>query len=71
MSRKTVVVSDQSGELIDNATKGATITIAFGDARRGNFVADLTADEAQAIVKGMNARQQQRRGRKPKSESAS
>lgn len=65
MARKTVIVSDMSGEPIEEG-KGAVITVRYNDARRGQAVLDVTDAEADAIaVKG---RRQARRGRKPKAD---
>jgi hypothetical protein len=64
MARKTVVVSDLSGETIQEG-QGAKVRIVFDDARRGAIEMDVTADEAKAI--GAKGRQVARRGRKPKS----
>jgi hypothetical protein len=66
MARKTVRVSDQSGDVIPDG-KGATLRITYADARRGAHQADLTDDEAAAIVSATNARPAARRGRRPKS----
>jgi hypothetical protein len=66
MARKTVLVSDQSGEMVPEG-KGAVLRITYSDARRGSFVADLTDSEAQSIVGKTNAKPVARRGRKPKS----
>ena len=68
MARKTVRVSDQSGDVIADG-KGATLRITHSDARRGAHEADLTDDEAQAIVSATHARPAVRRGRRPKSSS--
>ncbi|RDI73544.1 hypothetical protein Gocc_2685 [Gaiella occulta] len=65
MARKTVFVSDLSGDLIDEG-KGATITIKFADARKGTIVLDVTDAEADEL--GRKGRKQARRGRRPKSE---
>jgi hypothetical protein len=64
MARKTVVVSDLSGDVIEEG-QGAKVRIAFDDARRGSIELDVTADEGKAM--GANGRQVARRGRKPKS----
>jgi hypothetical protein len=64
VARKTVVVSDLSGETIADGN-GAKVRIVFDDARRGSIEMDLTADEAKAM--GAKGRQVARRGRKPKS----
>jgi len=63
MARKTVVVSDLSGETIEEG-KGAKVRISFADARSGSIELDVTADEARAM--GVKGRQVARRGRKPK-----
>jgi hypothetical protein len=64
MARKTVLVSDQSGqEILDG--KGAKVRITFDDARSGSIEMDVTAEEARAM--GAKGRQVARRGRKPKS----
>jgi hypothetical protein len=64
MARKTVVVSDMSGEQIAEG-KGAKVRITFDDARSGSLELDVTADEARAM--GAKGRQVARRGRRPKS----
>jgi hypothetical protein len=64
MARKTVLVSDLSGEEIQEG-QGAKVRIVFDDARRGSLEMDVTADEAKAI--GAKGRQVARRGRRPKS----
>ena len=48
MAKKTVRVSDVSGEEIEEG-KGATVTIRFADARRGALVLDVTDAEAEAM----------------------
>lgn len=67
MARKTVLVSDLSGESIADG-KGATIRVTFKDARRGTYEADVTDSEAEAFIK-TGARSVARRGRKPKASS--
>jgi hypothetical protein len=62
MARKTIVVSDMSGEAIPEG-KGATIRITFHDARKGIRELDVTDAEADAI----GGRPAKRRGRRPKS----
>jgi hypothetical protein len=64
MARKTVVVSDMSGEQIPEG-KGAKVRITFDDTRSGAIEMDVTADEARAM--GAKGRPVARRGRKPKS----
>jgi hypothetical protein len=68
VARKTIVVSDLSGNAIQEG-KGARITINFDDARKGTIVIDATAEEAEEI--GKKGRRQARRGRKPGSATAS
>jgi hypothetical protein len=63
MARKTVVVSDMSGDQIPEG-KGAKVRITFDDARSGSIEMDVTADEARAM--GAKGRQVARRGRRPK-----
>ena len=60
MARKTIRVSDQSGE--DPDGKGATVRITFADARKGVRELDLTDAEADRL----GGRAVARRGRKPK-----
>ena len=44
MARRTVLVSDLSGDAIAEG-KAATVTIRFTDARKGVYVLDVTAQE--------------------------
>jgi hypothetical protein len=60
VARKTIRVSDQSGDEIPEG-KGATFRITFADARKGVRELDLTDAEAEKLG-GRAAR----RGRKPK-----
>jgi hypothetical protein len=63
MAKKTIYVSDLTGKEIDDAN-AATVTIRYSDARRGQVVLDVNADEvADLAAKGTK---QARRGRKPK-----
>ena len=66
MARKSVFVSDLSGEEIAE-DKGATVTIRFTDARKGTIVLDVTDAEGEKL--GEKGRKQARRGRRPKLES--
>jgi hypothetical protein len=61
MARKTVLISDMSGDPIPDG-KGAVIRITFRDARRGVRELDVTDAEAE----GFGGRPVARRGRKPK-----
>ena len=63
MARKTIYVSDLTGAPIGEGD-GAVLTIRYADARRGQVVLDVNADEvADLAAKGAK---QARRGRKPK-----
>ena len=64
LARKTVLVSDLSGQEIPEG-KGATVRITFRDARKGVREMDVTDEEAEK----MGGRQVARRGRRPKSAS--
>ncbi len=64
MARKTVLVSDLSGQEIPDG-KGATVRITFRDARKGVRELDMTDDEAEKL----GGRQTARRGRRPKTAS--
>jgi len=61
MAKKTVRVSDQSGDEIPDG-KDATVRITFADARKGVRELDLTDAEADRL----GGRAMARRGRKPK-----
>jgi hypothetical protein len=63
VARKTVFVSDLTGKEIGEKD-AAQIVIKYADARRGQVVLDVNADEvADLAAKGTK---QARRGRKPK-----
>ena len=67
MARKTILVSDLTGKEIDERD-AAQVVIKYADARRGQVVLDVNADEVSDLAaKGMK---QARRGRKPRSASA-
>lgn len=66
MARKTIIVSDLSGNEIDDKD-AAKVTITYADARRGQIVLDVNASEVEELA-GKGARQA-RRGRRPKSAS--
>lgn len=65
MARKTVLVSDISGQEIPEG-KGATVRITYRDARKGVRELDVTDAEAEQ----MGGRSVARRGRRPKSASS-
>lgn len=64
MARKTVLVSDMSGDEISEG-KGAVIRITFRDARKGVRELDVTDSEAEKL----GGRAVARRGRRPKNAS--
>jgi len=61
MARKTIRVSDMSGDEIPEG-KGATIRVTYSDARKGVRELDVTDPEAEKL----GGRPVARRGRKPK-----
>jgi hypothetical protein len=63
MAKKTVHISDLSGAEIPEGS-GATITIKFADARKGQYVLDVSDSEGEEL--GRKGRKQARRGRRPK-----
>ena len=65
MAKKTVLVSDLSGQEIPEG-KGASIRITFRDARKGVRELDVTDDEAEKL----GGRQTARRGRRPKAQAS-
>jgi hypothetical protein len=65
VARKTVLVSDISGETIPEG-RGAKVRITFNDARRGVRELDVTDAEAEKF----GVRPVARRGRRPKSSSS-
>jgi hypothetical protein len=67
MAKRTIFVSDLSGEQIDEKN-AAQLVIRYRDARRGQVVLDVNADEvADLAAKGTK---QARRGRRPKTDAA-
>lgn len=67
MARKTVFVSDLSGNEI-NERDAAKLTITYSDARRGQVILDVNASEVEDLA--AKGRKQAKRGRKPKAASA-
>jgi len=63
MARKMIHISDLSGAQIPEGS-GATITIKFVDARKGQYVLDVSDSEGEEL--GRKGRKQARRGRRPK-----
>ena len=66
MARKTMLVSDLSGEPIEEG-KGATVRINFNDARKGSAQLDVTDTEAEELAR--KGRKTARRGRRPRSQT--
>lgn len=65
MAKKTVLVSDKSGDIIPDG-KGATVRVTFQDARKGSRELHLTDVEAEAL----GGRTVARRGRRPRKVAA-
>lgn len=65
MAKKTIFVSDLSGKEIDEK-EAAQVVIRYADARRGQVVLDVNAEEVADLAR--KGQRQARRGRKPKSE---
>jgi hypothetical protein len=63
MAKKTVLVSDLSGEEIADG-KSAKVRIVYEDARKGAAELDVTTEEADELAR--KGRRTARRGRKPK-----
>jgi hypothetical protein len=63
MAKKTVLVSDLSGQEIPER-KGATVRITYRDERKGVREMDITDEEADRLFE--KARRVARRGRRPK-----
>jgi hypothetical protein len=68
LARKSIVVSDFSNKEISDDKQSATITVRYGDGRRGVIVADAHIDDTIVQEIAKVGRQQARRGR-PKAQS--
>jgi hypothetical protein len=68
MARKTIFISDLSGDAI-NENEAATVTISYADARRGVVKPDVNASEVEDIAR--RGQRQARRGRRPKAAAGS
>jgi hypothetical protein len=66
MARRTILVSDLSGKEIDDGN-AAQVVIKYADARRGQVVLDVNADEVSDLA--AKGTKQARRGRRPKGSS--
>jgi tRNA U54 and U55 pseudouridine synthase Pus10 len=64
MARRTILVSDLTGKEIDERN-AAQVLIRYSDARRGQVVLDVNADEVDDLA--AKGQKQARRGRRPKS----
>jgi hypothetical protein len=64
MARRTILVSDLTGNEIDDRD-AAQVVIRYADARRGQIVLDVNASEVDDLA--AKGTKQARRGRKPKS----
>jgi hypothetical protein len=63
MARKTIYVSDLTGKEIEERD-AAKVTITYADARRGQVVLDVNANEVDDLAR--KGTRQARRGRRPK-----
>jgi hypothetical protein len=64
MARRTIIVSDLTGKQIDERD-AAQVVIKYADARRGQIVLDVNANEVDNLA--AKGTKQVRRGRRPKS----
>ena len=67
MAKRTIIVSDLTGEEISEKN-AATVTIKYADARRGQVVLDVNADEVDELAS--KGSKQARRGRRPQMQIA-
>ena len=63
MARRTIIVSDLTGNEIDDRD-AAQVIIKYADARRGQVVLDVNASEVDDLAS--KGTKQARRGRRPK-----
>jgi len=68
MARRTILVSDLTGQEIDHRD-AAQVVIKYADARRGQIVLDVNASEVEDLAE--KGTRQARRGRKPTAPSSS
>jgi len=66
VARKTIIVSDLTGKEVE-AREAAKVTITYADARRGQVVLDVNADEVEELAS--KGTRQARRGRRLKAVS--
>jgi hypothetical protein len=67
MARKTVLVSDLTGQEIEQKD-AAQLIIRYTDARRGQIILDVTATEVEDLA--ARGQRQGRRGRRPRAQTA-
>jgi hypothetical protein len=65
MARKTILISDLTGNVIEDG-EAAKVTITYADARRGQIVLDVNASEVEDLAR--RGTRQARRGRRPKAQ---
>lgn len=70
MARKTIFVSDFSQKEIPDDKQSVHIVLRYADGRRGQIVADAHVDDEVVKQIAKVGKQQARRGRRPKTESA-
>jgi hypothetical protein len=66
MSRKTILVSDLTGQEIDTKD-AAQLIIRYSDARRGQVILDVSAADVEYLAE--RGQRQARRGRKPRAQT--
>ena len=66
VARRTIIVSDLTGKEIE-AKEAAKMTITYADARRGQVLLDVNANEVEELAS--RGTRQARRGRRPKAVS--
>ena len=66
MAKRTVLVSDLTGEEIRDEKHAAQVIIKYSDARRGQIVLDVNANEVEELAS--KGQKQARRGRRPRAE---
>jgi hypothetical protein len=70
MARKTIFVSDFSQREISDDKQSVQVVLRYADGRRGQIVADAHVDDDLVQQIARAGRQQARRGRRPKTDTA-
>jgi hypothetical protein len=70
MARKTIFVSDFSQREIPDDKQSVQVVLRYADGRRGQIVADAHVDDDLVQQIARAGRQQARRGRRPKTDTA-